>query len=123
MAFLSSASLPYNMSMGLKNAGGIISHVLNITHFSVNEQCVEFSECQVFSAYINNTKPVFHIEYPKDIDSLSQSRRSHYCEDSGDASHTTGFSTVLKHMNLDGYVDYCSGMSATTQLNTTGSSD
>ncbi|KAF2758818.1 hypothetical protein EJ05DRAFT_438107 [Pseudovirgaria hyperparasitica] len=120
MEYLSSVSLPLNLSMGLKNAGDIIDHVLNITHFSVNEQCVQYAECEQFSAYINDTKPVFHIEYPDDVTSLSTDKRNGYCEDQGDAAYSNNFSTVLKNMNLDGYVDYCSGMSATTPLNTTG---
>ena len=52
------------MTFGLKNAGAIITAVLPVVDFSVNEQCVQYNECATFQPFIAAGKPVFHIEYP-----------------------------------------------------------
>ncbi|GAM86500.1 hypothetical protein ANO11243_045140 [Dothideomycetidae sp. 11243] len=123
MQFLSSQAGQYNMSCGLKNAGAIIPQVLNFTHFSVNEQCVQYEECSTFAPFIQDNKPVFHIEYPDGSGkALSASTVSGICDDSGNAANSTDFSTVMKNMNLDGWVEYCNGMIATTVTNVTSSS-
>ena len=54
---------------------------------------------------------MFHIEYVKDdkqgTDTASKSEISSACSDSE-------LNTVLKNMNLDGWVEYCNGDTATT---------
>ena len=110
------------MSCGLKNAGSIIPEVLNITHFSVNEQCVAYSECTTFDPFIAAGKPVFHIEYPKGSGKeRPASTVSGICDDQGNAANSTDFSTVMKNMNLDGWVEYCDGIISSTPLNLTSS--
>lgn len=89
------------MSTGLKNGGDIAQSVLNDVQFAVNEQCVQFNECNVFDCMINAGKPVFHIEYP-DQGSLT---RQVLC---AAGSLGSSFSTVLKKLSLDGYVQACS---------------
>jgi len=54
--FLAAEAAKYNMSTGLKNAGDIIKSVLPYVQFSVNEQCVEYSECETFAAFIKAKK-------------------------------------------------------------------
>lgn len=94
--------------MGLKNAGDIIPEVLNIVDFSVNEQCVQYAECKTFKPFIDAGKPVFHIEYPDGAGSaLGTNTVRHYCGKDGDAEGREGFSTVLKKMDLDGWVEFC----------------
>ncbi|KAF2458195.1 glycoside hydrolase superfamily [Lineolata rhizophorae] len=115
MAFLAGVTSRHQLSIGLKNAGDIIPTVLPIVQFSVNEQCVEYGECDTFRPFIEDNKPVFHIEYPSSAPSISQNTRQDYCRDSGDGDGSEEFSTVLKDMDLSGWVEYCSGMSATTQ--------
>ncbi|ORY15718.1 glycoside hydrolase superfamily [Clohesyomyces aquaticus] len=120
MSYLSNITLPHNLTLGLKNAGDIITQVLPITHFSVNEQCVENSECDTFHAFIDAGKPVFHIEYPSGAGSdLKEDMVKHFCENSGDAKGSDGFSTVLKKMDLDGWVEYCDQKVVTTAMNQT----
>lgn len=106
--------------MGLKNSLDIIPAVLPITYFQVNEQCVDNSECEAVSAYINASKPVFHIEYPDGAPNLKASDVHRYCDDQGDSAGEAGFQTVLKNMDLDGWVEYCDGSTATTPMNSTG---
>lgn len=47
---------------------------------------------------------MFHIEYPKDAgERLGEQVVERYCKENGQ------FSTVLKRMDLDGWVQYCDG--------------
>lgn len=116
MKFLSKKATALNMAIGLKNAGDIIDDVIDYTHFSVNEECVDYSECEVFAKYTKNNKPVFHIEYPDKPKHVSDEVRQKYCSGTGKAKGSADFSTVLKDYDLDGFVQYCDGNKATTPM-------
>lgn len=107
MKFLSAEAKKYNMATGLKNAGDIVSSVLPYVAFSVNEQCTEYSECESFAPFIKAGKPVFHIEYPSGAPKVKEADRKTICSTKGKAIGTDGFSTVIKKLNLDGWVMYC----------------
>ena len=101
------------MSIGLKNAGHIIPDVIENMEWSVNEQCVEYSECEVFAAFIDQGKPVFHLEYPKgedvnDNNPVAEGTANRICEDPDAA----GFSTLMKNMNLDAWLQACENSKA-----------
>ncbi|KAF2099008.1 hypothetical protein NA57DRAFT_39725 [Rhizodiscina lignyota] len=119
MRFLATEAQSRNLTIGLKNADAIIPKVLSIVQFSVNEQCVEYSECMTYAPFIDAGKPVFHIEYPDGAPKLSASTVTKYCSDTGDGDGAKLFSTVLKTMDLDGWVEYCNRAMATTSLDTT----
>lgn len=110
------------MMTGLKNAADIIDDVIDYVQFSVNEQCAQYGECDTFSGFPNAGKPVFHIEYPAgdgatDKTSFDDSDVSKYCnvEASGvDTADLSGFNTVLKYMNLSGFVQYCDSQTFVT---------
>lgn len=104
------------MAIGLKNAGGIIPKVLDFINFSVNEQCAEFSECETFAPFIKAGKPVFHIEYPKGAPAIDAARAADLCSHRGIGAGSGNFSTVLKKMDLDGFVQYCDGKRYDTAL-------
>lgn len=109
LAFLASAAHDRNLAIGLKNAGSIIPDVLNQMQFSVNEQCLQYDECDVFRPFIEQDKPVFHVEYPKgddtnNNDSVSSSKFTDIC----DSSAAKGFSTIIKNMDLDQWIEECS---------------
>lgn len=112
------------MTLGLKNAGDIISTVLPIVDFSVNEQCIEYSECSTFRRFVDAGKPVFHIEYPAGegevaANGFNEDLRKKFCRGKGQPAEkdgTDGFSTVLKKMSLDGWVEYCDGSIVTTSI-------
>ena len=125
MSYLSNLTVPLHLSLGLKNAGDIIAEVLPIVQFSVNEQCVEQSECDTFAPFIAADKPVFHIEYPNgagDQSGLKKDVVQKFCGNQGAAAGSESFSTVLKKMDLDGWVEYCDEAVRITMVNTTGSS-
>ncbi|KAF1812158.1 hypothetical protein P152DRAFT_397604 [Eremomyces bilateralis CBS 781.70] len=114
MLRLSSLASNLSMSIGLKNAADLIPSLISRTQFSVNEQCVQFSECSSFSPYISAGKPVFHIEYPHNAPQIASNDT--FCRDSGQGEGSELFSTVLKDMDLDGYVQFCNGQTANTTL-------
>lgn len=101
--YLASQAAARNLSIGLKNAAAIIPEVISPMAWSVNEQCVAYNECDKYRAFIDAGKPVFHIEYPSSAPNIASSTKSQICGDSSAA----GFSTVLKKMNLDSFVEYC----------------
>ncbi|KAL3477508.1 glycoside hydrolase superfamily [Aspergillus californicus] len=108
MRFLAEEARKRGLSIGLKNAGAIIPRVIGAMQWSVNEQCAQYDECDVYAAFTRADKPVFHIEYPKGDETNNEvevqgRRRTEACdfEDSGD------FSTVMKNMNLDNWFQDC----------------
>ena len=97
-----------NMSVGLKNGGSIIDSVIDNMEWSVNEQCAQYTECDTYAAFTEAGKPVFHIEYPKgdstnNNDDVTAAQKSSACN----AASAGNFSTVIKNMNLDNWVQYC----------------
>ena len=111
MVFLSSTAQGYNLSIGLKNALDILPTLSGEVQFAVNEQCVQYDECSSLAPITQAGKPVFHIEYVsgdmQGTDTASGSAVRKACSDSD-------LSTVLKNQNLDGWVEYCNGYTATT---------
>jgi hypothetical protein len=106
--FLANETHARNMSIGLKNAGAIIPWVIKNMQWSVNEQCAQYDECDTYAAFIDAGKPVFHIEYPKgdntdNYNSVSTSQKNSAC----DFTNSTDFSTVIKNMNLDNWIEQC----------------
>lgn len=120
MVYLYNLTAPMKLSLGLKNAGDIIDTVLPFVDFSVNEECVQYRECTTFAEFIKAGKPVFHIEYPQGAGSeLKTETVDRYCGGEGDAKGTEGFSTLLKRMDLDGWVEACDYKVETTALKKT----
>lgn len=115
--FLAQEASSRGMITGLKNAAAIIDDVIDVVSFSVNEQCVQYDECDDFIAFPQNGKPVFHIEYPAgdddtDVKNFSTNTVNKYCDPGTD--YNDGFNTVLKYMNLSGWVEYCNTVTYTT---------
>jgi uncharacterized protein (TIGR01370 family) len=108
MTFLANAAHSRNLAIGLKNAGTIIPNVINNVEFSVNEQCFEYDECRTFRPFIDQNKPVFHVEYPKGDDTnnnfaVASTEVNSICDD----NTTSDFSTIIKNMDLDGWLESC----------------
>jgi hypothetical protein len=102
--FMAGVAHPLGLAIGLKNAGDIINDALVANlEWEVNEQCAEYSECTTFDPFIKAGKPVFHIEYPNGVPNVDSSTKQKDCSADG----TSGFSTVLKTMDLTETVEYC----------------
>jgi hypothetical protein len=51
------------LAIGLKNDLDQVSELVQSFDFAVNEQCAEYSECEVLKPFIAAGKAVFHVEY------------------------------------------------------------
>lgn len=113
-----------SIAIGLKNAIEILPSVQGVVEFAVNEQCVAQKECSSYNSFVQ-TKPVFHIEY------LSGASNSHtpisntttqctrYNEGTTERPNfvdITNLSTVIKNMDLDGWVEFCDKTVKQTEL-------
>jgi hypothetical protein len=108
MTFLANEAHQRNISIGLKNAGTIIPNVIDFMQWSINEECVQYSECSTYAPFITQNKPVFHVEYPKGDNTnnniaVSSTVKSKICDD----STASGFSTIIKNILLDAWVQTC----------------
>lgn len=106
--WLASEAHSRGLSVGLKNGGDIIDSVIENMQWSVNEQCAKETECDTYSAFVDANKPVFHIEYPKgddtnNNDGVTANQKKAACNAEG----SNNFSTVIKNMDLDNWVEYC----------------
>lgn len=106
--WLASQSHSRGLSIGLKNGGDIISSVIDNMQWCVNEQCAQYDECDTYAAFVEADKPVFQIEYPKGEDTnnnkdVTTKQVSTSCTATGSGN----FSTVIKNMNLNNWVEYC----------------
>lgn len=117
MSFLQKEAAKWNMGIGLKNAPDIVEDVLDFVDFAVVEECVgEEQDCKSFAPFIKASKPVFQIEYPDGAPKISDKDFRTICSRTGDSAGSANFTTVLKTMELDGFVRYCDGTEFTTKL-------
>jgi hypothetical protein len=108
MNWLSGEAHNRGLAIGLKNAGAIIDRVLPNMQWAVNEQCAEWDECGDFMPFVDAGKPVFHIEYPKGEETNNEVMvRGRKKEEACDPDGARRFSTVIKNMNLDHWVQLC----------------
>lgn len=106
--FLADEAHSRNLSIALKNAGAIVPSVIDLFESSVQEQCIEFDSCEQFMPFIEANKPVFHVEYPKGVDTnnndlVATPTKQSICGN----SQAAGFSTILKNIDLDGFIESC----------------
>ncbi|MBP2473405.1 hypothetical protein JOF53_002277 [Crossiella equi] len=77
------------LSIGLKNALGLVPQLVGDFDFAVNEQCAEYDECAKLTPFIQAGKAVLHAEYD-----LTPDR---YCG----TTRRLGLSSIHKNLNLD----------------------
>lgn len=100
--FLAKTAHDLGMSFGLKNGGAIVERVVDVSQWCIVEQCVKYNECQLYQPFIKKGKPVLHIEYTEK-DPAPPKFVSKACGN----SHAKGFSTLIKHLNLNSWTTTC----------------
>jgi hypothetical protein len=83
------------LAVALKNDLDQVSLLAPSFDFAVNEQCVEYDECEQLVPFVAAGKPVLHVEY-----NLSLAR---FCP----ATQPQRFSSLLKHEDLGAYRVSC----------------
>jgi len=96
----------YGMAIGLKNSQDILDSVAPYIQFAVNEECAAYNDCYDYVSFLGSGKPVFHIEYG------SAYQAGQFCLRG--MSGGNYFSTVIKNLDLGGWVYYCDGSQANT---------
>ncbi|KAL4882773.1 glycoside hydrolase superfamily [Aspergillus karnatakaensis] len=107
MNWMSGEARKRGLSIGLKNAGAVISRVIGGMQWSVNEQCAQYDECDVYAAFVKGDKPVFHIEYPKGDEVNNEVEVGERLVREACDFGENGFSTLIKNMDLDNWVQNC----------------
>ncbi|KAK6355335.1 hypothetical protein TWF696_004445 [Orbilia brochopaga] len=100
LEFMATEAHGRGMSIGLKNGGAIVPKVVQFMDFCVQESCVAYGECEPYRTFLEYNSPVFHIEYPDE----SGMTVAEICSPNNGAQ---GFSTIIKHLNLDDWTQYC----------------
>lgn len=77
------------MAIGLKNDLDQIPQLVSAFDFAVNEQCAEYSECDLLKPFIAAGKAVFHVEYNLPL--------TEFCG----ATTALGLSSMRKNLSLD----------------------
>lgn len=94
--FMANEARTRGLSVGLKNALDQIPQLVSYYDFAVNEQCFEYDECDTLMPFVEQNKPVLHVEY---LDSYVQSEdtREAMCIESTNRQ----FSSLVLPLDLD----------------------
>jgi len=106
--FLATTAHSHNLSIGLKNGPDMVDDLVDTVDFSVVEQCVVYSECDSYLPIAQKGGAILHVEYPKGDDTNNQKNVTltdvhKYCS----FSNSSEFSTILKNMVLDDWLQEC----------------
>lgn len=83
------------LAVGLKGDPEQASALVGAFDYTINEQCVEFDECDLLRPFIAAGKPVFHVEYSLSTDE--------FCP----VTRPLKFSSMRKHLDLDAWRQPC----------------
>ena len=89
--FLANEAHKRNLSIGLKNDLEQINQLVEYFDFAINEQCNQYSECDLLLPFIQAGKPVFNAEY-------NLSSQEEICKNAKNMQ----FQTLILPLNLDG---------------------
>ncbi|KAI9794228.1 MAG: hypothetical protein M1816_006154 [Peltula sp. TS41687] len=101
--FLADEAHARKLSIGLKNGGAIVDRVLDKMEWEINEQCLQYHECNLYRPFIDARKPVFHIEYAPDETGLKGTKLDAICRN----ATSSGFSTLIKTLKLTQWYQNC----------------
>jgi hypothetical protein len=88
--FIATEAHARGLSVGLKNALGLVPALVAKFDWALNEQCLQYSECDVLQPFVTGGKAVFHCEYAASTTGICDKRPA-------------GFSTIVKHLALDAW--------------------
>jgi hypothetical protein len=95
LTYLSEAAHERGLSAGLKNLPQLGEELEPDWDFVVNEQCFQYNECDEYSAFIDNDKAVFNVEY--------ELKKSKFCEEANEM----GFTSMRKRYSLKAWRKPC----------------
>lgn len=86
------------LSVGLKNAVELVNELVGSFDWALDEECFQYGECEGLEPFISANKAVFHVEYAASS-AEALAKKSSVC---GHPS-TSGFSTLIKRLDLDAW--------------------
>lgn len=94
--WLSDIAHSLDLKIGLKNDLDQIKDLEKYFDFAVNEQCLQYEECDKLKPFQDSKKPIFEIEYKSNIwkKGCSENKKN-------------GFSPILKKLSLDAWFQTC----------------
>jgi hypothetical protein len=94
--FLAAEAHNRGLSVALKNDLEQVAQLEPFFDFALNEECLEWDECDMLAPFINAGKAVFHVEYtPKTASTVCPQVQS------------LQFDTLIKHPDLDAWYEAC----------------
>ncbi len=88
------------LAIGLKNGPEMVDDLVEVMDFAITEEAFYYDFAEDFLPFLQAGKAVFNAEYTDtDVDWEEACRRS----------RELGFSTILKHRDLDAWVRFCDG--------------
>jgi hypothetical protein len=94
--WLATTAHSLGLKVGLKNDLDQVKDLVQYFDFSVNEQCLQYKECNDLNPFLKSNKPIFEIEYNTKIWKKG-------CK----TNKKRGFSPILKHLELDNWIKTC----------------
>ena len=91
LRFLATEAHGQGLKIGLKNSLDLVPALVGIMDFAVNEQCLVYRECAALAPFVDDGKPVLHIEY-----ATPRKARGVCAQSAG-----SGFITIVKRFSLD----------------------
>jgi hypothetical protein len=88
--FLATEAHARGLSIGLKNSLGLASMLVSSFDWALNEECLQYDECDTLEPFIKAGKAVFHCEYGKSTNGIC-------------GAAPEGFSTIVKNLDLDAF--------------------
>ncbi len=100
--FLIDAAHARQLSIGLKNAPGLLPALIDEIDWALSEECLAADECAAFAPLVQAGRAVFHVEYT-DAACEPASLRAKVCAD----HRRQGFSTLIKEPALGPWGQSC----------------
>jgi hypothetical protein len=94
--YLANAAHARGLSAALKNDIDQVKDLISVFDFAINEQCFQYDECDTLKPFISANKAVLNVEY--------SGSTSTFCPQ----AKTLKFSSILKDLDLDNPVTFCS---------------
>jgi len=95
-SWLAAESHKRGLSVGLKNDLAQVKQLQPLFDWALNEECLQYNECNLLAPFITAGKAVFHVEY-------KPATKAQVCP----KVSSLKFSTLIKNLNLDAWFDAC----------------
>jgi hypothetical protein len=82
------------LAYGLKNDLDEIADLVSISDFAINEECFQYTECDLLAPFVSAQKAVFQVEY---TDGNLATKGATFC----DSANAQNFDSLVKHLDLD----------------------